>query len=251
MLLSLNRLVDIFAMNTQRTKRVISFCLWGDNPKYTQGAIRNVELAASVYPGWVPRFYTHVASVPADVVERLERDAEVIPTEIGDYRCMPERFRAADDPTVARMISRDTDSRLSKREKEAVDEWIADDTAAHCMRDHPLHDVVIMGGMWGLRGGVLPMNRLLDEWPVSNHIQTGQSFLASRIWPLVRGSVTVHDEFRSGRIFPSAREGLEFVGDVFLADDRPEPGHREKLQRWLSANPAKLAEHAQARARRT
>ena len=227
-------------MNTQRTKRVISFCLWGDNPKYTQGAIRNVELATTVYPGWVSRFYTHVPSVPADVVERLERDAEVIPTEIGDWRCMLERFRAADDADVEYMISRDTDSRLSKREKEAVDEWIAAGTAAHCMRDHPSHDVFIMGGMWGLRGGVLPMNQLIDDWTAVDKWRTDQFFLTSQIWPRIHDDVTVHDEFRSGRPFPSARAGLEFVGDVFLADDSPEPAHREKLRKWLASNPQKV-----------
>jgi len=36
-------------------KKIISFSLWGDNPIYTQGAIRNAELAKEVYPDWVCR----------------------------------------------------------------------------------------------------------------------------------------------------------------------------------------------------
>ncbi len=31
-------------------KRVISYSLWGDNPKYTIGAIKNAELALTYYP---------------------------------------------------------------------------------------------------------------------------------------------------------------------------------------------------------
>ena len=34
-------------------KNIISFCLWGDNPIYTIGAIRNAELAQEIYPGFV------------------------------------------------------------------------------------------------------------------------------------------------------------------------------------------------------
>jgi len=33
-------------------KKIISFSLWGDNPVYTQGAIRNAELAKEIYPDW-------------------------------------------------------------------------------------------------------------------------------------------------------------------------------------------------------
>ena len=37
--------------------KVISFSLWGDNPKYTIGAMRKAELAATWYKGWKCRFY--------------------------------------------------------------------------------------------------------------------------------------------------------------------------------------------------
>ncbi len=32
--------------------KVISFSLWGDNPKYTIGAIKNAELSKTIYPDW-------------------------------------------------------------------------------------------------------------------------------------------------------------------------------------------------------
>ena len=38
-------------------KKIISFCLWGDNPKYTIGAIENAKLAKTIYPDWTCRFY--------------------------------------------------------------------------------------------------------------------------------------------------------------------------------------------------
>ena len=37
--------------------KVISFCLWGKDPKYNIGAIKNAQLVNEIYPGWTGRFY--------------------------------------------------------------------------------------------------------------------------------------------------------------------------------------------------
>ena len=47
-------------------KWVISMGLYGSKPKYTDGAIRNVELARVYFPHWVCRFY-----VTTDVPETV------------------------------------------------------------------------------------------------------------------------------------------------------------------------------------
>ena len=49
-------------------KKIISFSLWGDNPKYTNGAIENADLALEVYPNWICRFYVGT-STPKEIVE--------------------------------------------------------------------------------------------------------------------------------------------------------------------------------------
>ena len=98
--------------------KVISFSLWGNNPKYTVGAVKNAELAKKVYPGWIPRFY--VGSCVDEKIKNqlIELGSQVIEKNvIGDWTGMFWRFEAASDPTVDIMISRDCDSRLSEREK--------------------------------------------------------------------------------------------------------------------------------------
>ena len=58
-------------------KKLICFSLWGDNPKYTVGAIRNAELIKTVYPGWKARFYCGT-SVPQNIIsELLKLNSEV------------------------------------------------------------------------------------------------------------------------------------------------------------------------------
>jgi hypothetical protein len=63
---------------------------------------------------------------------------------------MSWRFLVASDPNIERYVIRDIDSRISRREKLAVDEWIASGKQFHVMRDHPSHSNNAMsGGMWG------------------------------------------------------------------------------------------------------
>jgi glycosyltransferase involved in cell wall biosynthesis len=52
-------------------KKIISFSIWGENPKYTIGAIKNAELSLEIYPDWICRFYIG-KSVPYDIIETLK-----------------------------------------------------------------------------------------------------------------------------------------------------------------------------------
>ena len=51
--------------------KVIAFSLWGDNTRYTLGALQNASLAKMVYPDWVCRFYIG-KSTPRIIVDMLE-----------------------------------------------------------------------------------------------------------------------------------------------------------------------------------
>ena len=42
-------------VKTMMAKRVISYSLYGTNPLYIEGAVRNVRLLPSIYPGWTAR----------------------------------------------------------------------------------------------------------------------------------------------------------------------------------------------------
>ena len=76
-------------------KKLIAYSLWGDNPKYTEGAVVNALQTPEVYPGWIARFYCG-DSVPGDIADRLQQTgAEVIRVRgINDNRGMfVERLR--------------------------------------------------------------------------------------------------------------------------------------------------------------
>lgn len=204
-------------------KRVISFCLWGNNPKYCVGAIRNAQLAKKIYPGWEVWVYCGT-SVPESTISDLrENDAKIIlRSEEGDWTGMFWRFEPIANPDVDAMISRDADSRLSLREKKAVDNWLSSDKLFHVMRDHPAHGIEILGGMWGARKPVLgDMIHLINSYNKGNFWQVDQNFLKQVVWPRVAYTTCTHDEFFAKIPFPSPREGGEFVGQVFDEFETP------------------------------
>ncbi len=209
--------------------KIIAFSLWGDDPKYTIGAIRNVEIAKELFPDWICRIY-YGDDVPEDIINRLiNLGAAVVCVGGGGWNGSFWRFDAADGDEI--MISRDTDSRLGQREKAAIDEWLSSDKDFHIMRDHPYHATEIMAGMWGSRNGVLKgikdMIANYDKANYDNIYQVDQNFLREVVYPLVKNNSLVHDEFFDKIPFPKSaklRTNEYFVGQVYNHLDEPEFG---------------------------
>jgi protein O-GlcNAc transferase len=217
-------------------KKIISFSLWGNNPKYTIGAIKNANLANQIYTGWISRFYVD-KTVPEEILFYLKniKNTEVIELdEIGDWTGMFWRFYPASEEGVEVMISRDTDSRLSVREKLAVDEWLESDKKFHIMRDHPYHaSHLILGGMWGVKNPFLKdMKGWIDFYKKDNFWQIDQNFLKEIVFPKIKNNCIVHDEFLEKVPFPSKRNGLEFVGQIFNENEETVLEHQEILRRY-------------------
>jgi hypothetical protein len=216
-------------------KKIISFSLWGDNPIYTIGAIKNTDLAKEIYPDWTCRFYVG-KSVPIEIIDSLiKRDnAEVfVMNEGGDWTGMFWRFYPASEADVDVMVSRDTDSRLSLREKVAVEEWLSSDKDFHIMRDHPYHATEILGGMWGVRGDLLSnMRQMILDYTKGDFWQVDQNFLKERVYPLIKSHAYVHDEFFEKKSFPAPRETKNFVGQAYDEEDELlHPEHVAVLKR--------------------
>ena len=218
-------------------KKIISFSLWGDDPKYCIGAIKNAKLTNQIYPGWISRFYCG-KSVPNNIIDELKsiQNCEVlIMNENGNWSGMFWRFLPASDSDVEVMISRDCDSRLNLREKTAVDQWMKSSNMFHIMRDHPWHITVILGGMWGVKYPELNnMKNLIDNYSKGEFWQVDQNFLREIIYPLINNNCMVHDEFFSfnpNRLqFPYKRIGQQFVGESFDENDNPNLQHRSILK---------------------
>lgn len=207
-------------------KKVISYCLWGDDPKYTIGAIKNAELAPYIYTGWDVWFYI-AESVPTGIVNELEKTCKIIPRKHGNWDSMLWRFEPISDESVDVFISRDTDSRLNYRERRAVDEWLESNKSLHIMRDHAYHGTPILGGMWGLRGTINNnvtelVNSFLLSRGKSDHYDIDQAFLRNVIVPNFQDSMLIHDEMYNGQPYPTQRQANEYVGAPFDENNKLE-----------------------------
>jgi len=228
-------------------KDVIAYSLWGDNPMYWVGALRNIEQVKKYFPDWICRFYIDKYS-NQDLIDTIKGDnVEVVLVDSKNlYNGMFWRFDASIDPEVDIFLSRDCDSRFSDREIHAINEWLKSDKDFHIMRDHPYHTVPILGGMWGSRNGLMrkiKLDELIKDWNAEkvgvSLWQNGpdQDFLAQCVYPLVVGESIEHSEFglRYGgniRPFPTNRKNYEFVGDVFDINEVRHPDYWTIIKRY-------------------
>lgn len=216
--------------------KVISFALWGSDKKYLIGALRNVEIAKDIYPDWVCRFYL-AHEVPFGIRYELKNhdNAQIVEVpQVGNWVFSFNRFFAMSEPDVDVMISRDTDSRLTHREKSAVDEWLASDKGFHIMKDHPWHySYPILAGMFGCKkGAVKDVKEKIETFNKSNWYHSDQEFLKAMILPEIRNNVFIHDDWNYNP-FPLSRNGLEFVGQVFDENENTVEHHQKVLRSAL------------------
>lgn len=193
--------------------KIISYSLWGNDPKYKIGAIRNIELAKIYFPEWKVRLYLSektefdYVSDNLEIVFRLEKTPQ--------DGCF-WRFEACDSNDI--VIVRDLDDRLSSRHRFVVDEWIKSDKNIHIIKDHPNHTFPIMAGLWGSRNGkLIGICDLINQWPNKSYYTTDQDFLTNHVWNTMSDDAYVNDAFNKGESFDINidRKDYEFMGDSF------------------------------------
>lgn len=215
----------------------ISFSIWGHQPRYLRGALRNALLIPELYPGWHARFHVD-ATVPEEFIALLASlGAQVKPMPAGQSlrEKLTWRFLVANDPGVRRFLVRDCDSVVNQREVRAVQQWLASDQWFHVMRDWWSHTDPVLAGLWGGIAGVLPdLQELVASYrpPARETANVDQWFLRDVLWGSIRSHALIHDRcFRSEGSEPwpdPAPSGNFHVGqDEFGAS-------RSRQARWLS-----------------
>ena len=222
--------------------KVISFSLWGNNPTYNIGAIRNAQDAKIMYPDFECWFYIHKESVPKDTIDKLSKlDNTKIIFKHGDLiKPMMWRFEAIDDKNVFIMLSRDTDTTLLLREKLAVDDWVNDNTLFHIMRDHPHHNFHILGGMFGTKKipSIPSWINIMNMYNQTGDRMYDQDFLRDFIYPLIQNNSTIHASFHKfeshSKKFPIDYDAeLRFVGEYVYYNETRSQYHIDELRRSI------------------
>lgn len=178
---------------------VISFSLWGTAPFYAYGAMINLVLSRTVYPGWSCRYYID-STVPAACAAYLRDNGADVRKMEDEYPGVGlfQRFLVMNDRSVGRFLVRDCDARLSKAEAGHVQQWIDSGYPFHVMRDHVLHNELMIGCTWAGRTDcgidiVELMRRYFTHGPSAKYGHD-QRMLGQMLWPLIRNHCLVHDK---------------------------------------------------------
>ncbi|XP_045215789.1 uncharacterized protein LOC123566031 [Mercenaria mercenaria] len=211
------------SLQSDKTLCVISYSLYGSDPRYIAGALQNSYLLTIVYPGWHLWIY-HDNSVPQSILDTICNQSRTKCINMSSSAIINKRswrFLVASERNVSRYIIRDIDSRLSFREKVAVNEWIYSGRKLHTMRDHPNQNYFINAGMWGGMSETYPnMEHALFANYLTDEYTSDSDFLTHVVWPAVKHSVMQHDSVLcikfGGVHFPTSRIGYEHVGSVYI-----------------------------------
>lgn len=237
-------------------KKIIAFSLYGSNPKYTVGMIKNAKLSKKFYPDFEV-FVFYDSTVPTGIIDVLNRYDHVKTINIEEtkfaslpkmfWRFIPYEFTGTKNIIY---IVRDSDSRLSAREAIAVKEWMDSDKDLHLMRDHPHHNHKILGGMWGIKyKSEFAFTKKIKEFLSSykgtaEQRMTDMDWQAKYMYDMFLQSTMAHDEFfnyPNNKPFPVIRESnCEFVGEIFNEHDEPAPQReilKAELKNYQNQNP--------------
>lgn len=226
-------------------KKVISFSMYGNDPKYTWGGVENVYLQKEYYPDWVCRFYVD-KSVPKNVVRKLlNLGAEIVfkKSLYKDQRRAIWRYDCFKDRSLDKFIVRDADSRINPREEHAVKEWIDSGKCFHIIRDHKCHGRHIMGGLLGANYSFIDKvadqydNMIEGHYNSVDHINTKDNkrgsyydscelFLKNFIWPIIKNDHIAHIRNLPNLKFNGKERLLKIVlpNDKFCGEIEPYTG---------------------------
>lgn len=213
----------------------LSFSLFGEQPKYLVGALKNVDLAKRLFPDYCCYFFVD-ASVPATYRSQLMQkdNVKVIDMEGSNIPATMWRFTAIDFPEVKLMRCCDVDSRLDEREQSIMQYWTTAETDFLVIKDHPYGHTgfPIFAGMWGMRKTAqFQMRTLILDWLKSAQVKdliaytADQHFLAAVIYPLSTNSISYYDDFNLNQWsacqhIPHQRKNWRFVGEVFNENEQ-------------------------------
>ena len=208
--------------------RVISYSLYGSEQMYCVGMLKNAEQVKQKYPGWKCLVW-HDQTVPKETIEKLSSLENVILKDMSSSGIpgMYWRFLCLSVEEIEVFCVRDSDSRITDREVDAVNDWLSKDKTLHLMRDHPHHNYPVMGGMWGFRNDrsrwdvVTRLNQWLSNYRPNFTKMDDMDFIGS-IYADYYNDCVVHDDWKrcpNSINFPTHRELKSFVGQTFYENE--------------------------------
>lgn len=202
--------------------KIISISVWGDDKRYSYGALKQYELIKQFFPEFTLRLYVD----QLDKFKDFPKDIELIQAGHTNTYGMFWRFLPLFESEDNIVLVRDSDSRISKREVRAVREWLDSDKSLHSIRDHIGHlEFPLMGGLFAFKGKL--DSSIKDEMKNFMHYNqkylSDQIFLRDHVFPVYENDVVIHT-YKEGWFGESKiklKNPYSFCGNGYNEKDMP------------------------------
>jgi len=207
-----------------------SFSLYGDNRKYSDPLFTNIEVIKSNFNIFEIYIYFD-NSVPSSVVNELKKRGANLLQMKANYNTAAEKMSWRYNPILNNIndccIIRDADSIITDREIELIKEWLNTSYNFHIIRDHPLHNMPIMGGLFAVKKGLFDNFKKIYDTKFTKYISLDyngdQLFLAHEIYPLVVNESLIQTScfsfmFEKVLFIKKAKNPANYIGSVYFGD---------------------------------
>lgn len=201
--------------------KVISFCLYGNHPKYVNGLFENMDIINTYLIDFMVYLYLG-NDVSEEVVSKckLYKNIRMILVDANNAVLMMHRCFPIDD-NIEVLFCRDLDSRINARDRWTMDEFIRSDKHFHIVRDHYYHKSRIMAGIWGIKKHFsFNMKQLVGCFNDEIKYGMDELFLQENVYPLIKDDVLIHSNisgFLNEIITPieyPLNQPTDFIGNV-------------------------------------
>jgi hypothetical protein len=183
---------------------------------YLRGCMVNCRFNRVIYPNWItvfnldPPTYSHYRRIfdwlqnkGLAMLNIVDADEDPLTLKML-YRLKTVLSYTHPDWDFTHVLCRDVDSICTYREAQAVQQWIQENKAIHCITDSISHNIPMMGGMIGFKpadlGSRLNLNaekawkQLIDRGSDIDFRRKGadQDFLNREVYPKCAESATEH-----------------------------------------------------------
>ena len=219
--------------------KVFSLCLYGTEPNYYTGLLENIAIIKEHYPEFTIVVHKGFCDPTWVIPEGVEVN---ITNREGAINAL---LRYLSLCTAEVGFVRDTDSRITARDRWCIDEFLKSDKSYHSIRDHYWHQSKLMAGTFGWKKA-LPIMMPTHEVPYGYDEQ----FLTQCVYEQIKPELLVHTSVRAFAgehaewIERPCEDKHDFVGNV-IWDGKPKfahmPEHRQLLMEMRNHDQFALA----------
>ena len=219
--------------------KVFSLCLYGTEPNYYTGLLENIAIIKEHYPEFTIVVHKGFCDPTWVIPEGVEVN---ITNREGAINAL---LRYLSLCTAEVGFVRDTDSRITARDRWCIDEFLKSDKSYHSIRDHYWHQSKLMAGTFGWKK---PLSLMMPTHEVPYGYD--EQFLTQCVYEQIKPELLVHTSVRAFAgehaewIERPCEDKHDFVGNV-IWDGKPKfahmPEHRQLLMEMRNHDQFALA----------